>query len=480
MSSEQSTPCKSWKVVLRRSAMAAVVVGLAVYWLVRFVRFSQLQSLPVYTEAAGRMWSGTQVYLRTHDPGATTAPFTYPPFFALPFVPLSLLPPVARGAIWFFITAAALVGVVVLVRRCVAVVLPQKAGLRLAAFWSLLTLLVARYVLAVFETQSHDLLVVLLLALTGYAACCRRDLRAGFWAGLAAACKATPLLLGPVFLWQRKYRATAVCLLAVVGATLLPDVLLPSRDGCSWCVSWYRNCLAGIRPGDTAYAEDSWSKWCEFNQSLAGTVYRLSVSPVPGQLNVDGRIWSPSERVLRYTTLALQLGIVALVGLATWPGRRAALLPAQQQGFLQYGQVGAVVCAMLLLSPMSSKAHFAALILPVSFILADLFTRRRDPVVVAMLALMLVAGSFTVKGIWGAHLGDQFLVRGNVCWATLACLIATLRTIRQRLPPPSAERTIREIRRQGEPSCTRSASFCGTSRRSPGASCSETISRPSW
>ena len=158
---------------------------------------------------------------------------------------------------------------------------------------------------------------------------------------------------------------------------------------------------------------------------------------MPGQLNVDGRIWSPSEKVLRGTTLALQLGILALLGLATWPGRRAALLSAPQQGFLQYGQVGAVVCAMLLLSPMSSKAHFAALILPVSFILANVFTRRRDPVVVAMLALMLVAGSFTVKGLWSRHLGDQFLVRGNVCWTTLACLIATLRTIRQRAIPAS-------------------------------------------
>jgi hypothetical protein len=444
VASEKSTPRKTWKVVLRRSAMAAVVVGLTVYWLVRYVRFRQLQLLPVYTEAAGRMWLGTQVYLRAHDPGAATAPYTYPPFFTLPFVPLSFLPPVACSLLWFFVTVAALVGVVVLVRRCVAVVMPQTAGLRVAAFWSLLTLLVARHVLAVFETQSHDLLVVLLLALTGYAACRSRDLHAGFWAGLAAACKATPLLLGPVFLWQRKYRATAVFLLAVVGATLLPDVLLPSRDRTPWCVAWYRNCLAKIQPGGTAYAEDSWSKWCELNQSLAGTVYRLSVSPLPRQLNIDGRIWSPSETVLRYTTLGLQFGILVLLALATWPVRRAALLPATQQGFLQYGQVGAVVCAMLLLSPMSSKAHFSALILPVSFILADLFTRRRDPLVVAMLALMLLLGSFTVKGIWSRHLGELFLVCGNVCWTTLACLIATLRTIRQRAADPALLSTVAE------------------------------------
>jgi hypothetical protein len=383
------------------------------------------------------MWLGTEVYLGAHAAGATTAPYTYPPFFALPFLPLLLLPPVARSVLWFLVTAATLTGIVVLVRKSVAVVLPQKAGLRVAAFWSLLALLVARYVLSVLEQQSHDLLVVLLLALTGYTACCNRDLRAGFWAGLAAACKATPLLLGPVFLWQRKYRAAAVFLLVAVAATLLPDVLLPSKDGCPWCVSWYRNCVADIQPGDTAHSGGCWSKWNEMNQSLAGTVYRLSVAPLPGELNIDGRIWSPSENVLRGTTLALQLGILILVGLATWPARKAARLPAPQQGFLQYGQVGAVVCAMLLLSPMSSKAHFAALILPISFILADLLTRRRDPLVVVMLAVMLAAGSLTAKGIWSENLGSQFLVRGNVCWTALACLIATLRTIRQRAADPA-------------------------------------------
>jgi hypothetical protein len=92
---------------------------------------------------------------------------------------------------------------------------------------------------------------------------------------------------------------------------------------------------------------------------------------------------------------------------------------------------------MLLLSPMSSKAHFAALILPVSFVLADLFTRRRDPVVLVMLGVVLVAGTFTAKGLWSEQLGDQFLVRGNVCWTTLACLIATWRTIRQRAADPA-------------------------------------------
>jgi hypothetical protein len=62
-----------------------------------------------------------------------------------------------------------------------------------------------------------------------------------------------------------------------------------------------------------------------------------------------------------------------------------------------------------------------------------------------MLVVMLVVGSGTAKGFWGQHLGDLFLVCGNVCWATVACLIATLRTIRQRAADPALLSTVAEI-----------------------------------
>jgi hypothetical protein len=387
------------------------------------------------------MLNGTRIYIPNGDPEAITAPFSYPPFFALPFVPLLLFPKVVQKALWFLISAGSLAAVVYIVRRAVA---PWMARSQLQpawrewAFWGLLTVLVGRYVLAGFEMQSHDILVVLLCALSLRAWSQSQDARAGLFAGLGAACKATPLLFAPVFLWQRRFRAVACLVLALVGATLLPDLVTPANSRVPWVVSWYNTFLGDIKPGVSANSPGVWTYWNELNQCLAGTVYRLSVPPGPECTpNIpDVRIWSPSPKVLKATTVSLQLGVLAFLGVALWPTRRS--LTCDEQRFVRFGQGGVVVCAMLLLSPMSSKAHFAALVLPMSICVADFLYRRRDPLVGAGFVIVTIASSFTVKGIWGAAAGNLFLAYGSVCWSTVLCMLLTVRVIRHCGSPRSS------------------------------------------
>lgn len=52
----------------------------------------------VYTNAANRLTAGTRIY-RPEDKMA----FTYPPFFALPFVPLAPLSEPVRRSVWYFL-----------------------------------------------------------------------------------------------------------------------------------------------------------------------------------------------------------------------------------------------------------------------------------------------------------------------------------------------------------------------------------------
>jgi hypothetical protein len=297
-------------------------------------------------------------------------------------------------------------------------------------FWLLLGALVGRYVLAGFEMQSHDILVILLTALCVQAWCENQDGRAGALAGLAAACKATPLLFAPVFLWQRRYRALACLLLVLVGATLLPDLISPANSRVPWVVTWYHTFLCNIQPGSTAQAPGGWPLWNELNQALAGTVYRLCASPGLGSTpNIpDIHLWDASPTMLKALSVTLQLGVLALLGVALWP-RREQLSPEEQR-FIRFGQGGVVTCAMLLLSPMSSKAHFAVLVLPMSVCVADFVYRRRDPVVGVGFALVFVMSSLTVKGVWGSELGNMFLSYGSVCWSTLLCMLLTVRVIR--------------------------------------------------
>lgn len=446
---------------------------------------------PCYSCAADRMRHGEPVYLPSHDPRLPTAPFTYPPFFAWAFMPLTFLPWTVQKLLWFAVSLAALAMVVRLVARCVAPALPSSGqglggrGQNLVTtdhrpratdhhvpvwiFWGLVLVLVGRYVRAGFEMQSHDILVILLVTLSASAGCRGQEARAGLWAGLAAACKATPLLFVPVFLWQRRFKAAAVLCVTAVAATMVPDVAAPSRDGRLWAVAWYHTCLRQIRPGDTAQSHGGWPKWNKLNQSLAGTLYRLSELPdaASGDVGMDARLWAPSPPVRVAAILAMQLAVLALLAWGTWPrsasprlntsgtecqGRLVGPgLPDPERAFLRFGEASAVVCAMLLLSPMSSKAHFAVLLLPVSFTLADFLYRRRDPLTGAALVVILLVSSLTVKGIWGTALGDQFLARGSVCWATVACLLATVRTLRQRQRVPLEPSAVEHVEARPHP-----------------------------
>ncbi len=68
----------------------------------------------------------------------------------------------------------------------------------------------------------------------------------------------------------------------------------------------------------------------------------------------------------------------------------------------------AVCCLMLLLSPMTGKAHFVVMLLP-CFLLARLAVIEGDRRLWFILALMAVAGPLTTKGILGRDLGGAVL-----------------------------------------------------------------------
>jgi hypothetical protein len=76
---------------------------------------------------------------------------------------------------------------------------------------------------------------------------------------------------------------------------------------------------------------------------------------------------------------------------------------------------------------MSSKSHFCVLILPAAFCWFDFLYRRRDPLALVLLALFLVAGTLTTKGLTGGALGEELLARGAVTWGAFAALGATAR-----------------------------------------------------
>ena len=121
--------------------------------------------------------------------------------------------------------------------------------------------------------------------------------------------------------------------------------------------------------------------------------------------------------------IGLKLAVLGLLLAITWPSRLARM-DASERAFCTLGQGAAILCAMLLLSPMTSKQHFCVLFAPVTFCVVDFLYRRRDPIVGATLATMLLLGALAGKDVVGRAVHQQLAAYGSLTLCTLLCLLA--------------------------------------------------------
>jgi hypothetical protein len=395
--------------------------------------------LALYVNAGSRMAHGEPIY--RNDERA----FSYPPLFALPFTAMSRLPEPVQRPLWFAISLTALVIIVYRLHRRLVPMLPARKRPPLWLFWLLVALLSGRHIISVFESRSHDLLIFLCVFLAIDAGCSAKDGLAGLLAGVGAALKATPLLFAPLFLWQRRFVAVVCLAAALTAGMFLPDLLCPAKDGVSWSVSWYDTFIRGVRPGQAPDAAGAWKAWNPYNQSLSGTLCRLfSEKPPSMAQEPDVAIAILRPNALKHTTIAAELAIVAWLG---WVTRRrlTTALSDSARSIQRLGEGAALICAMVLLSPMSSKTHFCVLLVPIAFCLADFLYRRRDPLVGTSLVLAFVLGTVTVKGLIRGQVGQLLISYGSVTACALIMLMATGRVLLQR------ERAEHQIRGVDEP-----------------------------
>ncbi len=424
---EQPQVPKKWIVSI---LLLVAVIGLGITY------NRTAEELGVYRLAAQRMLEGEEIY-RPLEP----KPFTYPPFFAAPFIPLLWIPATLQKGIFFLFNLSLLFAILVILRRMLSPWLDRDADEQVledppgprssnrfrkeALFWFLCFLLAARHVTAVFENQSHDLIVFLLVMVSTYAYAKHKTNLAGAGMGLAAACKATPILFLPVYAWQGRFRGAATGVVILAAALLLPDLIFPRTAGGLWVQAWFDSFLSKVSPGEAADAEGAWFSWNFLNQSLTGSLYRLS-TPIGARTSTafDVSIWNPSREVLKFTGYALQLGLIAIAAFSCLP-RFTRGLDDDRFTLRKLGEAGLLVCCMVLLSPMSSKSHFGVLLIPIAFCTFDLLYRKRDWIVATLLALIFLTGTITTKGLLGVDLGNEFLARGTVTFATLCAFFAT-------------------------------------------------------
>lgn len=287
------------------TAAAATATALAAFWK---PAESRLTDLSVYLGAVSGLTDGAGLYDFTRG----AAPFTYPPFAALLFTPLTWLPAGVVQIAWTLATLATVLGLAVLVtRHASAPAIPAAVGA--------LALTLSAPVSSDLKYGQVSLFLAALVAADFLTL--RRTPWHGALIGLAAAIKLTPLIFIPL-LWFTGRRAAAVATATFAGCGLVAALALP---GDSWAF-WTDRVFQVSRLGHITGAG---------NQSLNGALLRLDVP-------------AHARSVL---VLAIG-GVIAVAAL-----RRAARLHDPLSGIVVLGSAGVV------LSPVSWTHHQVWLIL---------------------------------------------------------------------------------------------------------------------
>ncbi len=360
----------------------AFLIAAAAY----FPRFSHDAPGILYAQAG-------ECLLRQQVLQACTPAFTYPPAFAFAMIPFASLSVGMWNVIWYLVTLGATVFSYKLAEALALRLVPGPWQPRELAWLRIVSLLLSlKFILAVYENQAYDLLV---LPLTLFGIFClveKRDTTGATALALAAALKAVPVIFLPYLLLRRRFVGAAVFMLVLVGVSFLPDLFFTPQGATSgYFVTWLRNIAGGALLEDPTVAKTAfWAGPNLLNHSIHGAIARL----------VDGTSYQGNFLLILRAAQVVFIGILAVLLIVS--ARHESTIPAD--GSL-------LIIAMLMLSPMTSRSHYATLMLPytvmVAFWLRDRRTRLLGTLVLgtSFLLATVTSGDLVGKTItdWAYH-----------------------------------------------------------------------------
>lgn len=348
--------------------IVAMVVAAAQCW-AAFARplHDRLADLHVYVGSVSLLREGGSLYDFAAEP--TGAPFTYPPFAGLLFLPLTLVSEPALRVVWTTATVMVIALIAVVVARAAD---PHLLPARLAAA-------VLTAVLFASAPASSNLRfgqVSVFLALLVLVDCLRLvpERFAGIATGFAGAVKLTPLIFIPYLWFTGRRRAALTAAATFGGCALLAWLVLPGESARFWLTEiWNVDRVGNISTGG--------------NQSLNGMLLRLAVPD---------------------TARTALVGVIGLA-VAVWALVRA--VRADRAGAPLAGAV-VVGAASLVVSPVSWTHHQIWLVLAAWVAVSASAARNAawSGLVVALMALPVTSV--------GAHLP------GGVVWGNARLLLA--------------------------------------------------------
>lgn len=354
------------------AVLALAVLGSGVY----FARQSGTNpeaygnDFSVYYHAAREVIAGRDPY---HYSLGEWTPYLYLPLLAELIVPLALLPLPVAAYVWFLISAASIVAAAWMSAR-LASDTPEQSGPEeqvVESFWwrgaiaACSAVLVLRFVLDTFNLGQVNAVVAALAVAHVYLYSRDRKALSALALVVAVSIKLTPALLLVYHIAKLRLKFAVACATLLVGVTALSFLPFGPRGPDAFQTFWSR----------TVRNEQGYNFRYSGNQSLRGAIARLIEPSVYDAVDVGERRKLADRATLLVSVVLLALAILAAV-------RARGELSATAPFF----------CCTVLLSPLSWKAHYVILILPVAHLLS------------------LAKGSVKVRQLVAATLGAAFLL----------------------------------------------------------------------
>jgi alpha-1,2-mannosyltransferase len=352
------------------------------------------------TRTAILRWKDHLESVTNGDESANDAAYPNPPIMAILLSPLARLNPLPMALTWFYLKVAmALV--------CLFAVFRMVAGnARPFPVWAkgLTVLLAIRPIIGDLQHGNVNLFILFLMVMAFFAYQRGRGVVAGLTLGLAIACKMTPALFIPYFLWKRSWRALAGCLAGVVlflWPGVVPALVLGADENQHQLRQWYECMVVPYTVEHKVWSEHN-------NQSLVGVVYRLTTHSPSASTYDENKQYVPTEYANvwdldRTQAHWLVVGCELLfAGMAVWCCRTPLAPPT---GWRLNAEFAIVTLGMLLFSERTWKHHCVTLLLPFAVLCYHLATAKpsRWQKALSGTSLATVALLMTLPSLAGAN-----------------------------------------------------------------------------
>ena len=413
------TRLRAWLIERERTLRYVVVVLLAVVFVVQWVRAGlRLEDGDFYLH-----WQFARRFLAHGLLYADGLHIPYPPFWAMAWSPVALLPLAAAKLSCYPMSAAALGLLLYLLNRLTQ---PHWPLSNRTLFWTTaaVLLILARFLVRELPECGPNLFLLTLCWLAIFLWTQRRDLLAGGCLGLAIALKCTPGLLLAYFAWKRQWKLAASAATAALACALAPTLWQGPADYAQHAQIWLTHLRLGAGQADPS-------------QGVLGpeTLQNLSLRPAIAR----GLMRLPAGHVARldhpwyldFLDLSpavagwiAKLMLVGLLAAVAWIVRGPVL---RRDDPIVLWECAAVGVLALLLSPITWYQHCVALVPPFYLLARSAAARgRMSGGVAAVAAMFVIVHVVLSRGLIGRDLTLLMASYHLTTWTLVAALLATL------------------------------------------------------